>query len=450
MRKDQYIVALEIGSSKIIGAVAKRAADNQHLSLLGIEEERATDLVRYGCIQNIEEVYNLVVKVIRKLENRAAVSPRKIKSIFVGIGGRSMRAVQQEADITFNEPTQITDDNIRSLKNQVRREQFQGFDVLSTVPRRYVVDKTESKQPVGTIANHFSATFNLIVARQQLKSNLRRVLEEKLQMNVRSYIVTPIAIAREAMTSEERNLGCMLVDFGAETTTVAIYRGNVLVYLFDMPLGSRTITRDITTLNILEEKAEELKKTMGNALPGAQTGSTLSVDGISVADASNYIVARTGEIVENIVQQVSNAGLDLSSDLPAGIVLVGGGAKLNGLEQVLAERTKLKIRKGTASRNIDLLESREQGLEYVSILSLLLEGANRLPADDSCCESIQETRTTTPEQDAEAQRKAELEEAAKREAEAAAAKKSSRGGWFKRTTEFLKAKSANIFEDDDE
>lgn len=446
MRKDQYIVALEIGSSKIIGAVAKRTGDNQNLSLLGIEEERATDLVRYGCIQNIEEVYNLVVKVIKKLENRVAVSPRKIKSVFVGIGGRGMRAVQQEAEMNFNEPTQITDENIRALKNQVRREQFQGYDVLSIVPRRYVVDKGDLKQPVGTLAKQLSATFNLIVARQVMKSNLRRVIEDKMQMNVRSYIVTPIAVAREAMTVEERNLGCMLVDFGAETTTVAIYRGNVLVYLFDMPLGSRTITRDITALNILEEKAEELKKTMGNAVPGAQAGSTLTVDGVSVADASNYIVARTGEIVENIVQQVSNAGLDLSSDLPAGIVLVGGGAMLAGFEQVLADRTKLKVRKGTIGRNIAQLDNKGQGLEYVSILSLLLEGANRLDKDDTCCEATYVAAATPTE----AERQAEEEAARKREQEEAAKrKKRSSGNWVTKTWRHLSDKAATIFEEDD-
>ena len=85
----------------------------------------------------------------------------------------------------------------------------------------------------------------------------------------------------------------MLVDMGAETTTVTIYRKGCLRYFATLPFGGRNITRDITSLNVLEENAEDIKITSGNAIP-RDTASSLNLNGVKLSEVSNLIVAAVG------------------------------------------------------------------------------------------------------------------------------------------------------------
>ncbi len=71
-------MAIQIRSSKIVGGIGRVDQDGT-LSVLAIEEEPLTDAVRYGCIQNVDEVRNHLGRIVRKLENNSEISPRKIK-----------------------------------------------------------------------------------------------------------------------------------------------------------------------------------------------------------------------------------------------------------------------------------------------------------------------------------------------------------------------------------
>lgn len=383
MKKDQYIVALEIGSSKILGAVATKNPMGA-VTVVALEEEKVVDCVRYGIPQNIEEIYTRVQRILRKLENRTSLSPGKIKSIYVGVAGRSIRAIRQNVETNLPEDTTISDELIRHLKNDIKRDRFDGFEILAIDSYKYTVDGIETKKPVGMYGSHLISEFNLIVGRPIIKNNLRRLIEDRLQLDVKGYFITALDTAQMVLTPEESQLGCMLVDFGAETTTVSIYKNGVIEYLSTIPLGSRNITRDITTLNILEDRAEEVKKSIGNAILESSRAD-LMIDNISSTEAANYIAARAGEIVANIVAQLDYAKLT-PADIPGGIILIGGGSKLKGLDDLLNQHTKLKVRKGTASPEVNILDQRVQGLEYVNMVSLLQGGAYRIKPGDNCVE----------------------------------------------------------------
>ncbi|MEG0701178.1 MAG: cell division protein FtsA [Muribaculaceae bacterium] len=384
MEKEQYIVALEIGSSKIIGAVAT-LNPRGGLSVIGLEEEKVVDCVRYGCIQNVEETNTRINRIIKKLENRESIYPRKIKGVFVGIGGRSLRSVITEVERALNGETPITERIIEDIKRESISVPISGFDILDSVPRRYIIDKVEAKSPVGMIGSHISAKLSLIVAKPQIKANIKRVLEERLQLAVKGFLVTPICTAEEVLTSDERQLGCVLIDFGAETTTISIYKNNTLLYLSTLPLGSRNITRDLTSLSLVEEKAEDIKKTIGTAMLVDGEASRLNVEGVNAGEVTNYIVARAEEIVANINAQISYAEIT-PDNVPGGIILIGGGAKLNGFTTLLEQQTKIKVRRGTISDTINVLDRKITVSDYPQIISILAKGATIIKPNDDCCE----------------------------------------------------------------
>jgi cell division protein FtsA len=220
---------------------------------------------------------------------------------------------------------------------------------------------------------------NLIVAKPNLKLNLDRVMTGGVR--VREYLVTPLVVADEILESSEKSLGCMLVDMGAETTTVSMYKDGALVYLSTLPLGGRNITRDITIgLNVLEDTAERVKKSISNPLD--KNVDKVSIEGVSSTDAANYIVARTGEIIANIKQQITYAGVKLT-DLH-NIVLIGGGAQLQGVARKIEDEIKLRVRIGSYPQSLNILDHNINRAEYVQLFSLLMKAAEKTPINQSC------------------------------------------------------------------
>jgi len=375
--EEKNIVALEIGSSKVKGAVG-RIDDCGVLTVQAVEEEPLHDCVRYGVVSNVEEVATITARILRKLENRLA--PRKIKSVYLAIGGRSLGVNIREAERQLPDEMEVTDLLLRQLKHEVGTRDFSDRELLEVIPREYMVDKVVVSRPQGTFGRNVRMSANLITCRPQLKRNLDRIITEKLQLRVNGYIVRQRAQGDAVLTDEEKRLGCMLVDFGAETTTVSIYKNGRMQYLATLPLGSRNITRDITARNYLEEQAEELKRDFGNAVSGA-VEHPVAGSAVDVASINNYVSHRSGEIIANINEQITYAGMK-PSDIPAGIVLVGRGARLRGFNERLSTTTGLKVRSGSiVSPQVVIADSRISPSDAVDVLSVLYGASLTDPAE---------------------------------------------------------------------
>ena len=375
MSKSQYIAALEIGSSKIVGAIAEKN-NNGYVEIKHLEVEKLINSVRHGCVQNVENTKGCINNIIKKLENRIGGT---IEEVFVGFSGRSLHSVPTEVNHNLDATVPITNEVLDRIVNDAGRDPINNYETIKVVPRTYYVDKNETKSPSGQFGSNINIKLNLIVAKSTLKLNLERVMTGSI--NVREYMVTPLVVADEILESSEKSLGCMLVDLGAETTTVSIYKDGSLVYLTTLPLGGRNITRDITNgLNVLEDTAERVKKNISNPLD--KNVDHISIEGVNSTDAANYIVARTGEIIANIRQQISYAGVNLV-DLH-NIVLIGGGAQLQGIARRIEDEIKLKVRMGSYPKNLNILDHNINRAEYVQLFSLLSNAAQKLPYNQSC------------------------------------------------------------------
>ena len=150
---------------------------------------------------------------------------------------------------------------------------------------------------------------------------------------------------------------------------MAIYRQGRLQYLATIPIGSRNITRDITTQNCVEEEAEEIKITRGNAFYSGET-----TDNVTIPEVEYLVVHRTSEIIANIKAQIKYASLKVE-ELPGGIVIVGRGAKLSGFSEKLAKETKMKVRTGTTNSSAVRIGDSRIPSDAVDIISILLAGS---------------------------------------------------------------------------
>ncbi len=380
MATDKYIAALEISSSKVIGAVGAVGKSGQ-LEILAIEQEKGADSVRYGQIQNIGDTYNKIDYVLERLRRRPNIAPKEIIGVYVGISGRSLRNIRKDVTLALPDDTDITDDIIERLKRSAMEADLDSsLEIVDAIPRYFTVGKTETQRPKGMMSNNISAVYDLIVARPIIQSNIKRVVKDRLDLDIRGIVITPLATGEIALNEHEKKLGCMLVDMGAETTTVTIYSRGNLVYFATLPFGGRNITLDLMELNELEDKAEELKINSGNAM-STSVLSQLKVGNHKQSEINNYVVARSEEIVANIVEQIKYAGLT-EKDIPEGIVLCGGGARLNGMMELIGKFTGLKVRMANLPHYIRMTDINGQSMESLQIAAIIYAASKT--AEDDC------------------------------------------------------------------
>ena len=378
MEKNQYIVALEIGSSKIVGAIAEKTPSG-YLSVTHLQEERNVNSVRYGIVQNVENIKSSVNRILKNLEGMV---DGRITQVYMGVSGRSLHSIISEVNRSVDNTEPITNELIERIIHDATSTPIRNHDTVDIVPRAYYVDKMETQNPVGTFGSSIKIKVNLIVAKPSLKLNLNRVMS--FGIPVKDYIVTPLAVAEQILSESDRELGCMLVDMGAETTTVTIYKNKALIYLSTLPLGGRNLTRDVMNgKNVLEETAENVKKNINNPLDPSNV-SNVVIEGVSAREAANYISARTGEIIANINQQLADAGIS-SNDIQ-GIVLIGGSAHLGGLQQKIEDTIKIKVRKGQNPFGLNILPPDINRMEYIEVFSLLAKAAEMIEPGETCVE----------------------------------------------------------------
>ncbi len=296
MNKERYVAAVEVSSSKIMAVVGKVSDDGQ-VAVIATEQERGVEGVRYGIVQNLEETAMRIARILEKLQRKPAVAPRQITSVFVGLSGRSLHSISTKVSQTLPNEMEITQDILDRLYQQALATDIDAsLCVVDAIPRTYTIGKYETQSPKGTIGNDIRAVYDLIVCRPEMQRNLTRTLSEKTAVDIKGFIVTALSTAQIILSSEEKRQGCMLVDMGAETTTVSIYKNGHLAYFATLPMGGRNITRDITSLGVLEEKAEEIKVTSGNAI-ALESQTSLNLGGLKMSEVSGIIVARAEEIV---------------------------------------------------------------------------------------------------------------------------------------------------------
>jgi cell division protein FtsA len=374
----RYIVALEIGSSKITGAVAKVDPDTADIKVLALDSIPLINSVRYGRVQNVQEVSMTANEILRKLENNQAVMPRHISQIFISLGGRSFSTVNTTGALQLPGEIEIKPETIERLKREATFDIATNKEQVILEPRKFFVDNAEVKNIVGTFGQNIRGEFTAVVCSPENKRNLERVKLTDLESPARHYVPRAIAISDMVLTPTEKQLGCVMMDFGAETTTVAIYKDGKLQFISTVPLGGRNITLDLMSgLKETEERSEFSKKTIGTAVnehPEASNGDQL---------IDNYIQARLGEIVANALNQLSVAGFK-TADLPAGAVIVGGAAKINNFLKFFTAQSKLKAHYGDIDNAVKMLDGKIRVTDHLDVIAVLRYAART--STDNCLE----------------------------------------------------------------
>lgn len=323
--RSPYVVALDVGTSKILAMAAKKTHDS--ISVLGSEQIPSGTCVRRGCIYKIDDTANKIQKVIKNLSHSLNLG---IKKIYVGIGGQSLRTEYYSVKKEIN--GLVTNDILLYLESECLNYMSESVEVLDVISPEYYIDEKLEANPKNMHCKEIEARYQLIVGRPSLKNFLEKSIEEKAGIEIAGYFISPLATAEAVLTSKNKERGCALVEFGSGITSVSIYKNRQLKYLVTIPLGGNVITKDLCCLDIVESEAEALKISDGNALITSKEEQFLDT----------VIEARVNEIVANVVEQIKQSGY--LSMLDEGIIITGGASLLKNLDKLLSRQTGKQVR----------------------------------------------------------------------------------------------------------
>ena len=375
-----FIVAIELGSFKISGIAGKKKDGT--MQILAYAEEKTSGCVRRGVVYNIEKTYQSVNNIITKLES---VLKTKITRAYVGLGGQSVRSYKCVIKRNLLTQSYITNDVIDAIRQESCEIPFSDYEMLENYPQEFVVDSSIIADPVGVMGTNIEGEFLDVIAKHNLRANIETVFANT-NVDVVEELISPLQLANNVLTDAEKRSGCALVDLGAETTTLVVYKNNIVRYLVTIPLGSNNINKDLSTLPIDEAEAEEVKLKYGDAcresdaLEEAESQSYTTTDGrqIDVVTIKNVIEARISEIIANISNQIINS--DYSGKLLAGIIITGGGSNMKNIVKAFVKATKIdKVRVANKVNQVVVKTSNASSItldstQTTSVVSLLLAG----------------------------------------------------------------------------
>lgn len=377
-----HIVALEISGSQVKGALAKTTPSAYAPLAIpqvdAVVSEDKVNCVQYGRVQNLIEAATNISYVLQKLQNHPSIGKGRITGAYVALAGRSLGSVQTSAELPLPHEMEITGDILKHLLAVATKPVSGDKKVIKVVPRKYYVDNQATANPVGALGTRIRGEFTVVTCSPANQRNLELVLNDRLHLPVKEYVITPLTTAAMVLGEEEKQLGCALVDIGAQTTTLSVYKDRALQHLVTLPMGSYNITHDIAMgCNTTDEHAEALKIAHGNALPdNAAPDDTMAMN--------CYVQARVGEIIANLMAQIEYAGFK-ASDLSAGFIVAGRGAKLKNFTAALEAQTKMKARLASVPDTVTVRDHSVVPSDYISLMSVVAYAAGK-PGDDTCVE----------------------------------------------------------------
>ena len=218
MTDKDFIVAIELGSSKVTGIAGQKKPDGS-ISVQALVKEDSSSFIRKGVVYNIDKTAQCLQNIIQKLEAQLKLH---ITQVFVSVGGQSIRSVRNSIVKELPEGTIVDQKMVAELMDTNRALDYPDQKILDVAEQEYRVDQQLQIEPVGIPATRLEGNFLNILERKQFFSNLNKCFETA-GIKVADMYLAPLVLASAVLTEAEKRSGCALVDIGADTTTVSIF-----------------------------------------------------------------------------------------------------------------------------------------------------------------------------------------------------------------------------------
>ncbi|MDH4217456.1 MAG: cell division protein FtsA [Candidatus Aminicenantes bacterium] len=379
MPKNSYIVGLDIGTKKV-AAVIGEVTEEKKIEIIGIGTAESRGL-RKGVVVNLDATVDAIKKAQEEAELMAGV---EIDAAFIGISGAHIKSFNSRGVIAVSgKNREIGREDIKRVIDQSKAVSIPpDREIIHIIPQEFVVDEQDGiKDPLGMSGIKLEVNVHIVTGAITSVQNLRTCVA-RAGIEIEQVVLNQIATSSSVLTHDEKELGVGLIDIGGGTTEVAIFERGSLWYTSVIPIGGDNFTNDIAVgLRTPIPDAEKIKKKFGCVShPLVEEQETIEVPTVGRGKKprvlsrqllADIIHPRAEEIFRLVDNDIKRMGYEKS--LNSGVVLTGGTALLDGLEEVAEEIFDLPVRRGDPS-GIGGLVDRVSTPDYATTVGLIQYG----------------------------------------------------------------------------
>jgi cell division protein FtsA len=351
-RKDQAIVGLDVGSSKTCALVCQLAETGKlEVAGLGLAESKGW---RKGLIVNLDATVLSIKKAVEAAEAEAGVP---VDSAYVGVGGSHIRGINARgATNVANRSRGVTREDVRQAVQAAQGVAMPADrELLHVLPQEFLLDSQNGiRDPLGMVGSRLEAEVHLITASALAWQNVVTAVNRAgIEIPESGTVFEPLASAEACLTADERELGVALIEFGGGSSDLIIYQHGTVRHTASIPIGGEHFTNDIAVgLRTPIPEAEKMKRSWGQQEGERLDSAALEVPSVGERPArvvsylklNEIIEPRALELLELIQSELGRT--NLAEALGAGVVMVGGGAKLGGFPALAEQVLGMPVRVG--------------------------------------------------------------------------------------------------------
>ncbi|MEK7566924.1 MAG: cell division protein FtsA [Patescibacteria group bacterium] len=326
------ILGIDIGSSNVQSVIAGWDYNDDGLKILGVGLATSSG-IRRGKIIGIEEVSKSLRSSVAMAEKKSGL---KMRSAFLSIGGTDLSSVRSKGLIMVSRANnEISEHDVgRAIEQcQSNIEPLTNREVLHNYPLSFTVDgQFKVSNPVGMAGSKLECDAIFITA---LNKDVRGAIRaaELAGLMVEDVVASPIAASRAVLPKRHKEVGSILIDIGASTSSLAVFEEGLPISLEVLPYGSANITNDIATVfRTTIDMAEEMKRNFSSPTAAARR------------QLAEIISARLSDIFELTNKHLKK--IERAKLLPAGAVITGGGARLSEIASFARDYLELPAQVG--------------------------------------------------------------------------------------------------------
>jgi len=354
-QRQEVFAGLDIGTSKVCCFIAVREEGASSIGgrprVIGIGHQISRGL-KNGQIVDLSAVESSILNAVHRAEEMAGET---IKSVVVSVNGAGMKS--HHIDVEIGVSGEVSDQDITRVVDEGQVSYVNGVEheMVHFIPTDFVVDECSGVQdPRGMYGSKLGAHLHSVTSRQASLKNLEMVIQ-RCYLEVEGFVVAPYAAGLSTLVEDELDLGSVIIDMGAGTTSIAIFEGRQLAWADCIPVGGQHVTNDIAAgLATPLSDAERLKTLHGSALQTVR-GSTEMMEVPVMGEESHghvhsvpkdvlvdIIRPRMEETFELVKQRLQQSGVYK----PAGhrMVMTGGASQLNGAVELAQMVLQKQIR----------------------------------------------------------------------------------------------------------
>jgi cell division protein FtsA len=343
------ITGLDVGSSKVATVVARKSPEGLEILGMGI---CPTEGMRKGSVVNVDATVQSIMKSVSEAERMTGLS---VTSALVGVSGPLIKSFSSHAAVSVRNEREVTDTDVARVLDLAKAVELPADrEILHVLTQEFIVDDMPGiKDPRGMTGIRLDARVHVVTDDLPSTRNLVRCVE-KAEIEIVDIVLSPLASADAVLTPEEREVGVALLDFGGGTVEMALFYDGALRHTFVLPLGGGNITADVAQgLRIPVSDAEILKIASGcAAIQKVRRDELVELPGVGGRRPrpirrqylSEIIEPRAEEIFALLRKEILRSGFE--EMLGAGVVLTGGGSRLDGLTELGERVFQLPVRRG--------------------------------------------------------------------------------------------------------